>query len=202
MIRATLLTFLVASTLHVQAQTERMGPKAGIGIAAQSVGGLFENMSNPMAAPTLGWHFELPVHEQVSIMPEILWLTKGATVRNPALATRARFTFRYIEVPLLVKISTDPSPGGLFITAGPSFGYFVSGRFQNWLNNELIQDFKYNLRENERRFQTSAALGMGYEWSDWIFEIRAQTSISPFDPFMRIQNQVYTATMGWRLPVK
>lgn len=196
-----LLTAIMCSTAAL-AQPDRMGPKAGLGLASQSIGGLFQNTSNPLGAPAFGWHFELPLHPQLSIMPEVMYVTKGGSGLNPAQQTRTRYMLRYVEVPLLVKISTGGEPGGFYLALGPAFGYYASGRLKTWLNNELVTDRKYDLSNNARRFQTSGVVGMGYEWGDWLFEIRAQTSITPFDPFLRVQNQLYTASFAWRLPVK
>lgn len=178
------------------------GPRVGFGMATQSNGQLFGNTSNLLLGPLLGWHFEAPLHQQVSLMPEILWMTKGYLVRNPALATRERSTFRYLEVPLLVKISTDKGEDGMYLLVGPSAGYFLSGRFQRWLNGELNTDIKYDLTDSNRRFQFSGVVGMGMEGDRWAFDVRAQTSLTPFDRFQRVQNVVYALTVGYRIAGK
>src|SRR5688572_29980095 len=78
------------------------GPRFGVGLATQSVGGLFQNSSDLLPGPLLGWHFEAPLHPQVSLMPEILWMVKGAVVRNQAQSTRSRTSLHYLEVPVSV----------------------------------------------------------------------------------------------------
>lgn len=181
----------------------RMGPRFGLGLATQSVGGLFQNTSNLMPGPLLGWHFDLPIHRQVSIMPEFLWMTKGFSFRNPALATRTRSTFRYLEMPVLVKIHMDKNKAdGLYLLAGPSVGYFLSGRFKQWVDGEIQFDGKYSLPPNGQRLQFSGLVGMGIEGEKWAFDVRAQTSVTPFERFTRIQNVVYAITFAYRLPSK
>lgn len=177
----------------------RNGPRLGIGLATQSAGGLFQNTTDMLIGPVVGWHFEAPLHWQVSLMPEILYMTKGSVVRNPSLGVRTRSTFRYLEVPLLVKISTDRQADGMYLLVGPSAGYFLSGRFESWLNGQQNTDSRYDLSNNERRFQFSAVFGMGMEGNRWAFDVRAQTSVTPFDRLVRVQNQVYALTMAYRM---
>ncbi|MBK9177598.1 MAG: PorT family protein [Flavobacteriales bacterium] len=177
----------------------RNGPRLGIGLATQTAGGLFQNTTDMLIGPVVGWHFEAPLHWQVSLMPEILYMTKGSVVRNPTLGVRTRSTFRYLEVPLLVKISTDRQADGMYLLAGPSAGYFLSGRYQSWLNGQQNTDVQYDLSNNERRFQFSVVFGMGMEGNRWAFDVRAQSSVTPFDRLVRVQNQVYALTMAYRM---
>lgn len=201
---------LLAFSLCAQSQSStkpaflqgHQGPRVGFGMATQSSGALFGNTSNLLFGPLLGWHFEAPVHPQVSIMPEVLWMTKGFVVRNPAQGTRARATFHYLEVPLGIKVSTDRAADGLYLLFGPSMGYYLRGRYQNWLNGELIQDVKYDLSSSQNRFQFSGMVGMGMEGERWSFDVRAQTSLTPFDRLQRVQNVVYALTVAYRIPGK
>lgn len=180
-----------------------MGPRFGLGLATQSVGGLFQNTSNLMPGPLLGWHFDLPVHKQVSIMPEFLWMTKGFSFQNPALVTRTRSTFRYLEVPVSLKIHMDKNKqDGLYLLAGPSVGYYLSGRFKQWVDGEVQIDGRYTLPPNGQRLQFSGLVGMGIEGEKWAFDVRAQTSVTPFERFTRIQNVVYQLTFAYRLPAR
>ncbi|MCB0765225.1 MAG: porin family protein [Flavobacteriales bacterium] len=190
--------FLLASTC-LFAQEGHHGPRVGLGLATQSVGGLFQNTNDLLAAPLFGWHFEAPLHPQVSLMPEVLWITKGSVVRNPAQSTRSKTTLRYLEVPLLIKVSTDKAADGLYLLAGPSMGYLLSSRYRNWLNGDLVIDSPYELQNSSRRFQFNGVVGMGMEGPRMAFDIRAQTSLTPFERLPRIQNVVYALTVAYRL---
>lgn len=185
--------------LAILAQEGRHGPRVGLALSNQTVGGLFQNTSNLMAGPLVGWHVEAPLHPQVSLMPELLWLRKGAVIRNPAQSTRSRTTLNYLEVPLLVKVSTDKAADGLYLLAGPSFGYLLGGRYQSWLNGQQVIDQRYQVAESNRRFQFSGLVGMGMEGPRMAFDVRAQTSLTPFDRFVRVQNVVYSLTLAYRL---
>ncbi len=192
------LPFLFIASLGIATHAQ-MGPRIGLGLATQSTGALFQNTGNLMPGPIIGWHFEAPVHPQVSIMPEILFMTKGFAFRNPAQATRQRATFRYIEIPLLAKVSLDKEEGGMYLLAGPTMGYFLGGRFRQWQENDLIFDIAYELPQNGRRLEFSGLVGMGVEGERWAFDVRAQTSLTPFERFTRIQNVVYALTLAYRM---
>ena len=87
----------LALTLSTTAQNIH-GPRLGGSLATQSAGGLFLNTSNLLPGFVLGYGVELPMHPQFIIMPELLWMTKGAVVRNPAQLTRSKTALRYLEL--------------------------------------------------------------------------------------------------------
>jgi hypothetical protein len=190
-----LLLLLAPTLLHGQ---RVHGPRLGTSLATQSVGGLFQNTSNLLPGVVLGYGAELELHPQFAIMPELLWLTKGAVVRNQAQLTRSRSAYHYLELPVLVKIGTDAKPGGLFLNIGPSVGYYVSGRYQQWYDGDLQQDMKYELQGTDKRFDFSLAVGMGTDMKKTSFEFRAQSSITPFSSTLQTQNIVYQLTFAWR----
>lgn len=175
------------------------GPRLGMSLATQSVGGLFQNTSNLLPGAIVGYGIELPMHPQFIIMPELLWMKKGAVVRNQAQLTKTRTSLYYLELPVLIKVSTDPKPGGLFFTIGPSVGYFLSGNYTSWYNGEKRDDYKVTGTGADSRFQVSAALGMGTDMRKTSFEFRAQTSLTPFSATLETQNIVYQLVFAWRI---
>jgi hypothetical protein len=184
------LSLALSSLLFMTFLHAQHGPRAGVGLATQSVGGLFQNTADLLIGPILGWHFEIPVHPQMSIMPEVLYMTKGAVVRNPAQATRSRSTPRYLEVPILLKVLTDRSDEGLYLLGGPGVGHFLSGRYQTWQEGQQIIDAPFQAGRNIRKIEFSGTVGMGFQSHRLAFDVRAQTSLTPFDRFIRIQNGV------------
>jgi len=154
--RALLLLLLLPVVVSAQ---NIHGPRLGMSLATQSVGGLFQNTSNLLPGAVVGYGIELPMHPQFIIMPELLWMKKGAVVRNQAQLTKSRSSYYYLELPVLVKVSTDAKPGGLFLTVGPSIGYYLTGRYKQWYNGDVTQDIKYDASQVSNRFQFSAAVG-------------------------------------------
>ncbi len=174
------------------------GPRLGMSLATQSVGGLFQNTSNLLPGVVFGYGMEFALHPQFIFMPELLWMTKGAVVRNNAQLTRSRSAYHYLEMPLMVKVGTDARPGGIFLTIGPSLGYYVSGTYKQWYNGDLQQDYSYDLQSTDNRFQFSGAVGMGTDMKRTSFEFRAQTSFTPFSATLQTQNIVYQLVFAWR----
>ena len=174
------------------------GPRFGLGLATQSVGGMFQNTSNLMPGPLLGWHFEAPLHPQLSLMPEVLWMVKGAVVRNPAQDTRSRTVLHYLEVPVSVKVSTDKEPNGIYLLVGPSIGYALTGNYKSWQGDDLVTNTKYDF-SGSKRFEFSLMVGIGSEGERWAFDVRAQTSLTPFQPTIQTQNVVYAITFAYRI---
>lgn len=200
-----LVTILAAGLLSAlgMAQGNLHGPRFGLGLATQSVGGLFQNTSNLMPAPLLGWHFDFPVHPQMSVMPELLWMTKGFVVRNPTDATRSKSTFRYLEMPVSLKVHMDKKKqDGLYLLVGPSLGYYLKGNYKQWSEDDLIIDQEYILPSTGRRFEVSGLIGMGMEGEKWSFDVRAQTSLTPFEQYTTIHNVVYGITFAYRIAKK
>ncbi|MBK6830815.1 MAG: hypothetical protein IPG92_08800 [Flavobacteriales bacterium] len=66
----------------------------------------------------------------------------------------------------------------------------------------MQDDIKYNLSNSEKRFQVSGMVGMGMEGERWSFDVRAQTSITPFERLQRVQNVVYALTVAYRIAGK
>jgi len=195
--RMRLITSLLFGFLAYSACAQH-GPRVGIGLATRGPG-VFGGSTAMLPGPLLGWHVEARLHPQVSFVPEVLWMTKGSFARDPALGASTTLTMRFVEVPLLLKISTDKKPNGLFILAGPGLGWFVRGREQRFLNGSLTFDQPVVLADNERRSQFSITLGFGMEGQRWGFDARGQSSTGLFDPIIRPQNQVYALTVYCRL---
>jgi hypothetical protein len=156
-----------------------------------------------MPGPVLGWHFDLPIHPQMSIMPELLWMTKGTVSRNQTQSIRSKSTYRYLEMPISLKVHMDKNKqDGLFLVAGPSIGYYLNGNYKQWESGNLTIDADYTLPADGQRWQFSGLVGMGMEGDKWSFDVRAQTSFTPLESFTQAQNVVYSITFAYRIAPK
>ncbi len=184
--------------LHAQVPVSRNGPKVGIGMATITSGGFLSWSGLPKFGPIAGWSFEVPVTNQVSALIEPMYIGKGSVTQNAALKTRSSVSLSYLELPLLLKLSTNPDPQGVFLSAGIIYGYFLRGRVKTWQDGKLLTDYPYSTTTNNS--QWSAALGLGSEKGNWMWEVRGQNSFRLFSPFLTSRNVVFSAQVAWRFP--
>ncbi|MEZ4738124.1 MAG: hypothetical protein R2818_01920 [Flavobacteriales bacterium] len=79
-------------------------------------------------------------------------------------------------------------------------GYYVAGRYKQWYDGDTQQDIKYQLAETNNRFQFQCSDGHGHRHGTNSFEVRAQTSLTPFSSTLQTQNIVYQAHLRLALP--
>ena len=193
----TLLTF---SSGLASAQVSRNGPKIGLDIGTQTAGQFLAWSGNPKVGLIAGWSFEAPITSQVSLLIEPMYIGKGSVTVNSQLKLRTSVALNYLEMPLLLKLSTNPDPQGLFLTGGLMYGCLIHGRVKSFDNGSLISDYDFSPSTNTNRGQWSAALGIGHEMGSWMWELRGQSSLNTFDRFIRSHNVVYSVQVCWRFP--
>lgn len=202
--RHILLLGAALTTLTTFGQMQfRHGPRVGLAMASQTAGGQFLAWRGlPKFGPILGWSFDVPVTEQIHVLIEPNWIHKGSWTRNSTMNTNTFVTLKYIELPVLAKLSMNPDPGGLFLSGGPIFGYWMGGKTRTTMNGAEQMSVTYNLQgTNAKRQQWSLAVGLGNEKRNFMWEIRAQSSVTPFDPLLRVQNLVFGLHLTFRLPL-
>lgn len=180
------------------AQQSHNGPKLGAGIGTQVIGSFFGWSGQPKVGPIVGWSFEAPMTEQVSLLIEPMYIGKGSVTVNPQLKTRSSIAMNYLEMPLMVKVSTSPDPQGLFLTGGLMYGYFLHGKVKNFRDGTLESSYDFTPAGTQKRGQFSAGIGLGHEKGHWMYELRAQSSITLFDPLIRSRYLVYSFQVAWR----
>jgi len=195
--RANLIALLLLP-LTVAAQESRNGPKIGLGIATQTAGQFLAWSGLPKLGPVAGWSFEAPVTSQVSLLIEPMYIGKGSVTVNSQLKTRSSVALNYVELPLLLKVSTNPDPQGLFLTGGLMYGYFLHGKIKNFRDGNLESTYDFSPTGTTNRSQWSAAVGLGHEKGHWMLELRGQSSLNTFDRLVRSHNVVYSVQVAWR----
>lgn len=192
LILALLLPFTVV------AQESRNGPKLGIDIGTQTAGQFLAWYGLPKLGFIAGWSFEAPLTSQVSLLIEPMYIGKGSVSADPRLKTRGSVALNYLELPLMLKVSTDPDPQGLFISGGLMYGYFLFGKVRNYQDGTLVSAYDYMPSNNTKRSQFSAALGIGHEKGHWMWELRGQSSLNTFEAVQRSHNVVFSIQVAWR----
>lgn len=189
---------LAAGPAH--AQVPRNGPKLGFGIATQTAGQFLAWSGLPKPGPIAGWSFEAPLTNQTSLLIEPMYIGKGSVTVNSVYKTRYSIALNYLEIPLLLKVSTNPDPQGLYLSGGLMYGYLLNTKYKEYDHGTLVTNTSYALTNTTNRGQWSAAVGLGQEFGNWLVEIRGQSSLNTFDRLVRSHNVVYSVQLAWRFP--
>ncbi|GEM_PF-552753 len=174
----------------------RQGPKLGLAVASQTAGG-FGWAGLPKFGPIVGWSWDLPLTGQAHLLVEPLYVSKGYWTRNSVWNINTYGTFPYLELQALLKL--DLSKGkedGMFLTGGPIYGYALRGRVKEFTAGKKTHDYK---AQPYPASQFSVAVGLGTATKRWAYELRAQTSMSPWTPTIRAQNLVISLNLTYRL---
>ena len=180
----------------------RHGPRLGLAIATQTAGQFLQWQGLPKLGPIVGWSFDIPYTHQIGFRVEPMLMSKGSWTRNAQLSTNSFVTLRYLELPVVLRLDLDTVRGGFFLTGGVVYGYWLSGRLRTTVNGAEFQNIKYDLSQpNVNRSQWSVAIGLGQQGDKWSWELRGQTSITPFDRLIRSQNLVFGLHVTYWLPL-
>ena len=196
----TLILFFFAISLHASAQL-MTGPRIGLSLATISAGGVFNWNGLPKPGPIVGWSFEVPWTKQASFLLEPMYTSKGSLTQNAQLRTFTSVRLGYLELPVMFKISTDTVPDGFFLTAGGMFGWWMNGRTVTRQDGNVLFESSYTLEGTTNRSQVSVGIGFGWDRPRSRFELRYQTSITPFSTVLRGQNLVVGLHYTYLLPV-
>jgi len=189
---------LLLSAPFAMAQGSRNGPKLGLDIATQTLGQFLAWSGQPKVGPIVGWSFEAAVTDQISLLIEPMYIGKGSVTVVPQLKTRSSIALNYLEMPLMLKVSTSPDVQGLFLTGGLMYGYLLHGKIKNFQDGQLVSSYDFSPTGTQHRGQWSAGVGLGHETGHWMWELRGQSSLNTFDELVRSHNVVYSLQVAWR----
>lgn len=194
-----LISLLLPGALSAQLRT---GPRIGLSLATVSAGGVFNWSGLPKPGPLVGWSFEIPWTAQASFLVEPMYIGKGSLAQNPQLRTITSIRLGYLELPVMFKVSTDTLPDGFFLTAGGMFGWWMNGRTVTRQDGNILVDSSYSLQGTANRSQVSVGIGFGWDRPRSRFEVRYQTSVTPFSTVLRGQNVVAGLHYTYLLPTR
>lgn len=198
-IRTILLSALLPLALTAQV---RHSVFAGPSIATVTAGQFLSWNGLPKLGLAAGYRLSYPWTSQVRIDGELMYINKGSWVRNAQLDQNTFTTLSYLEVPVLLDLDLDTIPDGLFLKGGVVYGYWLSGSTRTTQQGQEISNFTYDLSgPNVRRSQWSVALALGKQGPKWAWEVRGQSSVTPFDSLVRSQNLVFSILLSYRFPL-
>ncbi|MCB0795800.1 MAG: PorT family protein [Flavobacteriales bacterium] len=181
------MALLIGLATCASGQTHH-GPRLGAGISTINAGQFFQWTGQAKFGLLAGYSLDNKLNDQISILWELLYASKGSLVRNAQIEQTVRTSLNYVEMPLMLKVSMNKDPQGLFLSAGGIFGYLVNGRQRTTQSGQELSNVEFDLSENNRRAQVLLAIGLGYELDHFEVELRGENSITPFDALLRQQN--------------
>ncbi|MBP7514676.1 MAG: outer membrane beta-barrel protein [Flavobacteriales bacterium] len=188
---------LVPALLFAQV---RQGPRLGLAVATQTAGQFLQWQGLPKFGPIVGWSWDIPYTYQVHILVEPMLMSKGSWTRNNQLNQNTFITQRYIDLPVLAKLELDTAQNGTYLSGGVVYGYWIYYKRVDKQDGQVLYEQVYDLNQpNVRRSQWSVALGLGRNGKRMGWELRAQTSVTPFDRLIRSQNLVFGLHLTYRL---
>jgi|SRR5690606_21281040 len=138
-----LIVLAVVSTTAIQAQEVRMGIKGGVNFATLSGDNLGDIKSR--TGFHIGGLVEVPLSEQFSIQPEILYSTQGARYQEKGTELGVEYDFKttahldYIQVPVMAKFYVIE---GLAVEAGPEVAFLTSskGKYEGKIGGVTVSE--------------------------------------------------------------
>lgn len=187
--------------MSAQAQL-RHGPRLGLAMATRTAGQFLQWTGLPKFGPLVGWSFDIPYTRQIGIRVEPMIMSKGSWTRNDQLNQNTFITDRYLELPLLVRLDLDTTRGGFFLNGGAIYGYWLSNKFVTKQDGTVLMEYKGDLGlGNINRSEWSIAVGLGRQGEKWSWELRGQSSVTPFNNLIRSQNLVFGLHLTYWLPL-
>lgn len=138
-----LIVLALVSTTAIQAQEVRMGIKGGVNFATLSGDNLGDIKSR--TGFHIGGLVEVPLSEQFSIQPEILYSTQGARYQEKGTELGVEYDFKttahldYIQVPVMAKFYVIE---GLAVEAGPEVAFLTSskGKYEGKIGGVTVSE--------------------------------------------------------------
>jgi len=120
------------------AQGPSFGIKAGATLNSVSIdftdGTTAENKNGGMA----GVFLQFPANSRFTFQPEVLWVMKGAKLKQGT--DSVRLSFDEIEVPLLANVNLTGGPTPLCLIVGPFIGFRTSAELKQGLEKQDLKD--------------------------------------------------------------
>ncbi|GAB3811092.1 porin family protein [Pontibacter rugosus] len=145
-----------------EAQTITVGPRVGATFSEVNYSGDGADMLNDQLKSKTGVQFgavaNVMVNDLFSVQPELLYVQKGVKVNFGGLSTELQSS--YLELPVLAKVSFGSEQIKGFVTAGPSVGYWLSGKIKQKYDGESEED-DYDFTDDDNRTEIGANFGVG-----------------------------------------
>jgi hypothetical protein len=187
------ILFLLLTNTRSFSQEKLVGFRVGADVASQSFGGLGNNQTDWKFGFIAGASVDHDFENRFHLVSDFMWIMKGTRTRDPATRTTGLTTLNYAEFDLLGKFELSEQNEGLFMTLGPTFGYFLGGRVKNTQDGVETINNKVSGDALDRRFELGGAAGVGFDLNNWVLEFRGQIGFTAIDPAGQTRNAVLAA---------
>lgn len=188
-----LLGILAVSFLNADSS---LGMKGGVNLASLTGDDLADDLE-PRMGFVAGGFLVFRVSDLLTIQPEFLYTTKGATYEEDGY--EYTWSYNYLEIPALLKLNllaySDNSP---YLIVGPAIAVLLSaeGKVESDMYNDSAEI------EDVAATEFSAVVGAGFEFNKFILEGRFNFGLSTIDDTSNeydIRHNVISILAGIRL---
>lgn len=120
------------------------------------------------------------------LQPELHWMQKGYKIEDAANGGNITSTLNYLELPLLARVNFGGSVK-LFVFAGPSIGYLLSGTYEDDTQSLDVKDYLDDI-------EYSGHIGLGVGLGTFEVDLRyiaGLSDISDSDNLSDVKNSSY-----------
>jgi hypothetical protein len=195
---AVLLFLLLGSTTAAIAQEAAVGVKAGVNFSNLNIEGEGVDFSFDQRTGFVGGLFVVvPANSLIALQLEGLYSQKGAKLEEGGGS--ATIKVDYFDVPVLLRVSSDPAAQASFhVFGGPSFGFKLRARAKSSFDGETESE---DIGEDVETFDFGVVAGAGVELGRFIVDGRYCWGLSPAnkdDEEGKIKNRVFSIMAGIR----
>ncbi|MBV4355524.1 porin family protein [Pinibacter aurantiacus] len=153
---------LFASLLFVSsasfAQKFQLGVKGGVNISNFTGGDFQDAKKSSLVGFHAGAFVNYKFGQVISLQPEVLFSTQGATIEDRETGHKEDFKLNYVSIPVLLKVQ---SPGGFYVETGPVVSVNVSGGdFENQSVKDVTKGADFSWAAG-LGFHSKIGLGIG-----------------------------------------
>ncbi|MEL6658440.1 MAG: porin family protein [Bacteroidota bacterium] len=206
------LLFLLAFTFS--AHTQSIGPKVGVNIGSWGGDDIFDDADyGSITGLQFGAVAVIPVSDKFAIQPELVYLQKGSSFEFDFLGDKieSNTTLNYLEIPILARINVTDGPTQIFINAGPSIGFGLSGTISSESGGEESEvDIDFD-EDGISSFDFGLAVGAGVQLEvgpgQIFFDVRYLLGLAnlddsePEDEQIDVFNRGIGASVGFLFPI-
>lgn len=198
---ALVLGGILAFGTAARAQDVQVGVKGGVNLAnlefeAEGVDVNFERRTGFVGGLFVVW----PLGGQVGLQTEALYSQRGAEIEDPDVDATGKVKLDYLEVPVLLRLSTPASSGTSFhVFAGPSLGFRVRARGEGTVGNFTETE---DLSDEIEKFDLGLSIGAGADFNRLIVDGRYTWGLSNLNKDdsdnVEVKNRTFSVMLGIR----